>query len=230
MPSDSNAITNSNSNAIPRTANLLACKQWWKVCFIYGDQEKYYRQIYGKAASQRLALSKQNDSKTSGDAINTTTTTASNSPDIIFPTELKQRKIKVPFDDRHFGCLETDQLKGNSKVTVLDDPFLFGSIDSGITVDSSSKSSGVSNGSGSGADVIECHRIQFSTPNVDLGDLQLSEDELKTLHLSRNRRGHIGMMNDDYFQQQLSSISPINHKTKKKFCSTSDEEKGVDHL
>ncbi|XP_050073423.1 protein prickle-like [Anopheles maculipalpis] len=31
-------------------------KQWWKVCFLYGgNQEKYYRQIYGKAASERLA-------------------------------------------------------------------------------------------------------------------------------------------------------------------------------
>jgi hypothetical protein len=39
---------------LPKTANLLACKQWWKVCFLYGDQEKYYRQIYGRAATQRL--------------------------------------------------------------------------------------------------------------------------------------------------------------------------------
>ncbi|XP_052873835.1 protein prickle-like [Anopheles cruzii] len=30
-------------------------KQWWKVCFLYGNQDKYYRQIYGKAASERLA-------------------------------------------------------------------------------------------------------------------------------------------------------------------------------
>ncbi|CAH1127461.1 unnamed protein product [Ceutorhynchus assimilis] len=30
------------------TANVLMCKQWWKVCWMYGDQEKYYRQLYGK--------------------------------------------------------------------------------------------------------------------------------------------------------------------------------------
>ncbi|XP_049544729.1 protein prickle-like [Anopheles darlingi] len=37
-------------------SNAIA-KQWWKVCFLYGNQEKYYRQIYGKAASERLAAS-----------------------------------------------------------------------------------------------------------------------------------------------------------------------------
>lgn len=31
------------------TANVLMCKQWWKVCWMYGDQEKYYRQLYGKS-------------------------------------------------------------------------------------------------------------------------------------------------------------------------------------
>lgn len=30
------------------SANILMCKQWWKVCWMYGDQEKYYRQLYGK--------------------------------------------------------------------------------------------------------------------------------------------------------------------------------------
>jgi hypothetical protein len=40
---------------LPKTANLLACKQWWKSCFLHGDQEKFYRQIYSRAAAQRLA-------------------------------------------------------------------------------------------------------------------------------------------------------------------------------
>lgn len=40
---------------LPKTANLLACKQWWKVCFVNRDQEKFYRQIYSRAAVQRLA-------------------------------------------------------------------------------------------------------------------------------------------------------------------------------
>ncbi|XP_068620358.1 prickle planar cell polarity protein 3-like [Battus philenor] len=30
------------------SANILMCKQWWKVCWMHGDQEKYYRQLYGK--------------------------------------------------------------------------------------------------------------------------------------------------------------------------------------
>lgn len=43
----------STSNAMKRenvssSANVLMCKQWWKVCWMYGDQEKYYRQLYGK--------------------------------------------------------------------------------------------------------------------------------------------------------------------------------------
>lgn len=28
--------------------NLLMCRQWWKVCWIYGDQDKFYRQLYGR--------------------------------------------------------------------------------------------------------------------------------------------------------------------------------------
>uniref|UniRef100_A0A1I8N1U5 LIM domain protein n=2 Tax=Musca domestica TaxID=7370 RepID=A0A1I8N1U5_MUSDO len=53
----SNSMSSSIEPVVPRTANLLACKQWWRVCFLYGDQQKYYRQVYSKAAAQRLALS-----------------------------------------------------------------------------------------------------------------------------------------------------------------------------
>lgn len=49
------------SEAVPKTANLLACKHWWKVCLMRGDQEKFYRQIYGRAAAQRTA--KDDDTK-----------------------------------------------------------------------------------------------------------------------------------------------------------------------
>lgn len=28
-------------------SNVLMCRQWWKVCWMYGDQEKYYRYLYG---------------------------------------------------------------------------------------------------------------------------------------------------------------------------------------
>ena len=29
-------------------SQLLANRQWWKVCWVYGDQQKYYRQLYGR--------------------------------------------------------------------------------------------------------------------------------------------------------------------------------------
>jgi hypothetical protein len=45
----SNALKRENTSA---SANVLMCKQWWKVCWMYGDQEKYYRQLYGKRAQQ----------------------------------------------------------------------------------------------------------------------------------------------------------------------------------
>ncbi|CAH1111916.1 unnamed protein product [Psylliodes chrysocephalus] len=40
-----NALKRDNISA---SANVLMCRQWWKVCWMYGDQEKYYRQLYGK--------------------------------------------------------------------------------------------------------------------------------------------------------------------------------------
>lgn len=35
------------------SANILMCKQWWRVCWMYGDQEKYYRQLYGRRKVQQ---------------------------------------------------------------------------------------------------------------------------------------------------------------------------------
>lgn len=43
----SNVLKRENASA---SANVLMCKQWWKVCWMYGDQEKYYRQLYAKRA------------------------------------------------------------------------------------------------------------------------------------------------------------------------------------
>ncbi|XP_037954429.1 protein prickle [Teleopsis dalmanni] len=63
-------MSSSIEPVVPRTANLLACKQWWRVCFLYGDQQKYYRQVYGKAAAQRLALSSTAAGKTTANATN----------------------------------------------------------------------------------------------------------------------------------------------------------------
>lgn len=28
--------------------NMLMCRQWWRVCWVYGDQEKHYRALYGR--------------------------------------------------------------------------------------------------------------------------------------------------------------------------------------
>lgn len=184
---------------VPRTANLLACKQWWKVCFLYGDQEKYYRQIYGKAASQRIAMSGSNDTpKTSkrGDA-------KEQNPDIIFPTG---RKSKIPFyHNRDASAAETatDELILNSRITVLDDPFLFGISDENLSKDSGIVPDTKLNPAA--ADIVDCHRIgDASLPMNDVNDLQLSEDELKILHFNHSRRGYSVGRGDD------SRLSPVN--------------------
>ncbi|KAG5899136.1 hypothetical protein JTB14_027329 [Gonioctena quinquepunctata] len=46
-----NAFKRENTSA---SANVLMCKQWWKVCWMYGDQEKYYRQLYGKKSAENF--------------------------------------------------------------------------------------------------------------------------------------------------------------------------------
>ncbi|XP_072383737.1 protein prickle-like isoform X2 [Diabrotica undecimpunctata] len=51
-----NALKRENTTA---SANVLMCRQWWKVCWMYGDQEKYYRQLYGKKSEQGDKSSKK---------------------------------------------------------------------------------------------------------------------------------------------------------------------------
>ncbi|GIY77978.1 hypothetical protein CDAR_573152 [Caerostris darwini] len=36
------------SNTGVKASSVLVCRQWWKVCWVYGDQYKLYRQLYGK--------------------------------------------------------------------------------------------------------------------------------------------------------------------------------------
>ncbi|KAK6642723.1 hypothetical protein RUM43_004225 [Polyplax serrata] len=36
--------------------HMLMCKQWWRVCWMYGDQEKFYRQLYGKKNASRAIV------------------------------------------------------------------------------------------------------------------------------------------------------------------------------
>lgn len=86
---------------MPKTANLLACKRWWKVCFPHGDQEKYYRQIYGRAAAQRLVNAQNAESR------------------VTFPTKLHR---PVAIENR---LHEADYQSKAFLINMLDDPFLF---------------------------------------------------------------------------------------------------------
>lgn len=36
--------------------HTLMCKQWWRVCWMYGDQEKFYRQLYGRKNTSRAIV------------------------------------------------------------------------------------------------------------------------------------------------------------------------------
>ncbi|XP_025206693.1 protein prickle-like [Melanaphis sacchari] len=57
------AATVSSTSSVTATANktpssnVLMCRQWWKVCWMYGDQEKYYRQLYGATKKQSASSS-----------------------------------------------------------------------------------------------------------------------------------------------------------------------------
>lgn len=140
--------------ARPKQANLLACRQWWKVCFLYGDQEKYYRQVYGRAASQRIALSdtEKNCNQTVNnnilvDATNNDTNenllntlecaTNNNSGSKSYPNKAvllfphkNHKGILIKNNNSHRGQTldpNSDVTQNNSRVTVLDDPFLLGS-------------------------------------------------------------------------------------------------------
>lgn len=143
-------MASTQSDSVPKTANLLACKQWWKVCFLHGDQEKYYRQIYGRAAAQRLANFPKDDDQTKASP----STTDSR---IIFPTKLHSPvviengsydtfKLKDYQNRRNKTFRDDPIVPGKSIVNILDDPFLFGigevnenGSDSGIDANCSSR-------------------------------------------------------------------------------------------
>ncbi|XP_058827157.1 protein prickle-like [Topomyia yanbarensis] len=139
MSSSEMTMAKSASNA-----NLQVGKQWWKVCFLYGNQEKYYRQIYAKAASDRIAHAAQtNNNKNTN---NNNGTGASGKAAIIFPT--KQHRPILINGTRNSqrtdaGCDKTAPTS-KKRVTVLDDSFLLGvsedeqRSDSGINIDAAS--------------------------------------------------------------------------------------------
>lgn len=148
MKFETTMASTTQNDSVPKTANLLACKQWWKVCFLHGDQEKYYRQIYGRAAAQRLANFPKNDDN------NKESTTDSR---IIFPTKLHSPvviengshdtfKLKDYQNRRNKTFRDDPIVPGKSIVNILDDPFLFGinevnenGSDSGIDANCSTK-------------------------------------------------------------------------------------------
>ncbi|XP_017001515.3 protein prickle isoform X1 [Drosophila takahashii] len=163
------ATGNMEPAMVPRTANLLACKQWWRVCFLYGDQQKYYRQLYSKAAAQRLADANQDPNPDNGsrdrdydtvdcDLIAGQLDAAEDADDGIdlgdhagmppptgrplFPFSSSPRRSKKLLrslrahvrGEKSSGKAATngstnessEMTQRNARVTVLDDPFLFG--------------------------------------------------------------------------------------------------------
>ncbi|XP_017078244.1 protein prickle isoform X1 [Drosophila eugracilis] len=162
------ATGNMEPAMVPRTANLLACKQWWRVCFLYGDQQKYYRQLYSKAAAQRLADANQDpdngrdrdydtvdcdliagqldaaedadDGIDLGDHSGTPKGAAAPAGRPLFPLSSSPRRSKKllrslrahvrgekPAKPATTAANESSEMtQRNARVTVLDDPFLFG--------------------------------------------------------------------------------------------------------
>ncbi|XP_055602834.1 protein prickle-like [Uranotaenia lowii] len=108
-------------------------KQWWKVCFLYGNQDKYYRQIYAKAASERIAQANNSNGQSNS---------GGGKSAIIFPTKQHRPILLNGEGSQRKSSAET--ANGSKKrVTVLDDSFLLGvsedeqRSDSGINIDAS---------------------------------------------------------------------------------------------
>lgn len=50
-----NKLDESDASAAGKIpSNVLMCRQWWKVCWVYGDQEKYYRYLYGNRKKSEM--------------------------------------------------------------------------------------------------------------------------------------------------------------------------------
>lgn len=97
------------------TGGIVMCRQWWRVCWIYGDQEKYYRQLYGaakrqqqhdgkkkeasasSAASAALAVATSTTSASKLDAYTTTTTTTTTAS--LFTASLDGRSPRLQLQD-----------------------------------------------------------------------------------------------------------------------------------
>ena len=49
------SLSESNAGKSGSASSILN-KQWWRVCFVHGDQTKFYRQLYGKRAAIRTQI------------------------------------------------------------------------------------------------------------------------------------------------------------------------------
>lgn len=211
-------VTATASETIPRTANLLACKQWWRVCFLYGDQEKYYRQVYGKAASQRIAASSVADQRNGvapGDSSSEATSVSGtgagngrfgNGPALtLFPTKQpSRRRSKMNAAERLKQSMQPstapgqrrEDIKPNRRITVLDDPFLFGMNEHANL----SEDSGIDNAAfeAAGPPPLKPKKMQRPLNDANLhrdlcNDLKINENELRLLHLSRRNRSGVAI-------------------------------------
>lgn len=212
-------VNSSASETIPRTANLLACKQWWRVCFLHGDQEKYYRQIYGRAASQRIATSGQKQLNI-GDSSN-----------ILPPFCTKQqalRRSKIFASERFEQTLHlakqsvpphNKNISSGRKVTVLDDPFLFGMVDHVNNSEDGRIDNTANYIAIASVPLSERKYVNDADLNRDLCNyLKINETELRLLHVRRNRFGvainapehlkHPGGRQPETCNQRLSAELP----------------------
>lgn len=238
---------------LPRTANLLACKQWWRVCFLYGDQQKYYRQVYSKAAAQRLALS----NKAKKSAAMTTEADISSAPPPLFPkhtipsTQRRTKKLlkslRTTGNEDHHDYDDDDYNNNSStiskepskkkneevtnyaaKVTILDDPFLFG-IDDVADISPSQLNEATEQYiktyfDGSTSTTIDSMQLPElppkSTATLDRHcissrhhDLQISENDLKFLNLTLRKRpkgGGLGDASGNGDSRNFTSINDIS--------------------
>lgn len=218
------------AEGIPRTANLLACKQWWRVCFLYGDQEKYYRQIYGKAASQRIAMSAHNGPDTinssaatqPADAILSDSTPTS--PTLFPMKHPSRRRSKFNSAGRVKATVKPECTKPNSRVTVLDDPFLLGLHEHANL----SEDSGIDNAAFERPPPVRrsgrVNPESESTINRELcNDLQIDEHELRALHLSKNRSGAFFKQNNESFSFSENESSADVSSVSAPLCSQIDQ-------
>lgn len=222
-------VTATATETIPRTANLLACKQWWRVCFLYGDQEKYYRQIYGKAASQRIAASGRNGmgGGMADSSSDTTTTSAtagrfgSGAPTLFPVKQPSRRRSKVNATERMRQSLSPtaqsppnrrEDLKPHRKITVLDDPFLFGMNEHANLSEDSGIDNAAFDSLTAAPPVLKPKKIQRHFNDIDLNrdlcnDLKINENELRMLHMSRRNRNGVSITSSGQINESFSFSS-----------------------